>query len=167
MYSVNEYEGIVHLQLTLSNPSSFTETVQVISNDVTATGMLNCADTLYVHSCICMYVYVNLFICTFITCVHTYTYIYRSTYIRVCCIVTGGGDDYDSGLYNVTFPIGSTNATFGIVINNDGILEGTEAFTLLISQFTSNLTVGTSNESTVHIINTNSKLLLYVCTYVH
>ena len=84
------------------------------------------------------------------------------------CIVTGGGDDYDSGPYNVTFPIGSTYATFDVVINDDdGILEGTEAFTLLISQFTSNFTVGTSNESTVHIINSDSKLLLYACTYVH
>ena len=68
---------------------------------------------------------------------------------------------------NVTFTAGNTIESFDILINDDGVLEGTETFTLLISQFTSNLTVGTSNESTVHIINTNSKLLLYVCTYVH
>ena len=37
-YSVNEDDGIVQPLLVLSNPSSFVETVQVISSDVTANG---------------------------------------------------------------------------------------------------------------------------------
>ena len=41
LYSVNEDDGVVRPRLRLSNPSSFTETVQVINNDVTAIGMLN------------------------------------------------------------------------------------------------------------------------------
>ena len=47
-YSVNENDGVVHPRLRLSNPSSFTETVQVLNDDVTAVGMLN-----YVASYIC------------------------------------------------------------------------------------------------------------------
>ena len=77
----------------------------------------------------------------------------------MCCNVTGGGVDYNSGPYNVTFPIGSTIVLFDVVINDDGILEGTETFTLVISQFTNNNTVGTRSEATVHIMNINSKFL--------
>ena len=40
-FYVYEDEGVLRLQLMLSNPSSFNETVQVISTDVTAIGMLN------------------------------------------------------------------------------------------------------------------------------
>ena len=47
-FSVDEDEGVLHLQLILSNPSSFTETVQVINTDVTAIGMLNYICT-YMH----------------------------------------------------------------------------------------------------------------------
>ena len=38
-YHVNEDVGIVQLLLVLSNPSSFNETVQVISTDIEADGM--------------------------------------------------------------------------------------------------------------------------------
>ena len=37
-YSVNEDIGSVQLVLVLSNPSSFVETVQVFSTDISATG---------------------------------------------------------------------------------------------------------------------------------
>ena len=38
-YSVNEGTGVVQPVLVLSNPSSFIETVQVITTDVSANGM--------------------------------------------------------------------------------------------------------------------------------
>ena len=37
-YSINEDDGIVHLGLILSNPSSTEFNVQVISDDITALG---------------------------------------------------------------------------------------------------------------------------------
>ena len=40
-YTVVEDTGIVQPALILSNPSSFVETVQVISTDITADGMYN------------------------------------------------------------------------------------------------------------------------------
>jgi len=46
--------------------------------------------------------------------------------------VTGGGVDYDSGPYTVTFPAGETSATFKIPINDDNVLENTEYFSLSI-----------------------------------
>ena len=47
--------------------------------------------------------------------------------------VTGGGIDYSSGNYTVTFPAGHTNVVFNVSINNDAILEGSEIFNLTIS----------------------------------
>ena len=47
--------------------------------------------------------------------------------------VTGGGIDYSSGNYTVTFPAGHTNVVFNVSINNDAILEGSENFNLTIS----------------------------------
>ncbi|XP_065919803.1 sodium/calcium exchanger 3-like isoform X2 [Dysidea avara] len=45
---------------------------------------------------------------------------------------TGGGVDYDSGTYNVTFSAGSTAATFTIPITNDSTTEQDETFKLRI-----------------------------------
>ena len=47
-FYVYEDEGVLRLQLMLSNPSSFNETVQVINTDVTAIGMLNYI-RMYIH----------------------------------------------------------------------------------------------------------------------
>jgi len=44
----------------------------------------------------------------------------------------GGGIDYDSGPYTVTFPVGVTSFPFDVPINNDTILEDNENFTLSI-----------------------------------
>ena len=48
------------------------------------------------------------------------------------CII-GGGIDYDSGPYNVTFLPGNTFATFDIPVIYDKIEEDNENFTLSIS----------------------------------
>ena len=46
--------------------------------------------------------------------------------------VTGGGVDYDSGPYTVTFTAGVTSASFDVPINDDDICENDEDFTLTI-----------------------------------
>ena len=46
--------------------------------------------------------------------------------------VTGGGIDYNSGPYNVTFLVGEIIATVIVPINNDNIFEDDENFTLTI-----------------------------------
>ena len=45
-----------------------------------------------------------------------------------------GGVDYDSGPYTVTFPAGQTRVSLNIPINDDGIVEDNEKFTLFINK---------------------------------
>lgn len=40
--------------------------------------------------------------------------------------------DYNSGPYNVTFPIGITRVSFNVLINDDNILEENEDFDLIV-----------------------------------
>ena len=47
-YSVNEDIGAIQLALILNSPSSFVETVQIISSNITAKGKQNSA-TIYVN----------------------------------------------------------------------------------------------------------------------
>ena len=73
------------------------------------------------------------------------------------CLIKGGGVDYISGPYDVTFPIGSTIASFNITIINDGILEDDEMFNIFIISITNGHIVGTPAVATVTIIDTTSK----------
>ena len=92
--------------------------------------------------------------------------------------------DYNSGPYNVTFPAGSTNASFDIVINNDIVSEDNETFNISIIPITNGHIVGIPEVATVTIIDTTSKYFAhyqiykikvktclyvhtYICTYVH
>ena len=62
--------------------------------------------------------------------------------------------DYTSGPYTVTFPAGSTTASFNIPINDDDILEGDENFMLTINQtLPTGVTRGTPSEATVTIVD--------------
>ena len=72
--------------------------------------------------------------------------------------VIGGGTDYTSGSYTVTFPTNSTTASFNVPINNDNILESDETFILTIdpTSLPSNVAVGISN-STVTIMDDEGK----------
>ena len=71
----------------------------------------------------------------------------------------GGGIDYNSGPYSVTFPAGMTNVSFIIIINNDNILEDDEEFNLAILPTTYNL-----SRATVIIINDDGKYnILNIC----
>ena len=47
--------------------------------------------------------------------------------------LTGGGVDYDSGPFDITFPAGETLAVFNVPINDDNIVEENENFTLSIN----------------------------------
>ena len=49
-------------------------------------------------------------------------------------VLTGGGVDYDSGPYTVTFNAGQTSASFNVPVNNDDILENAETFNVTIIQ---------------------------------
>ena len=67
--------------------------------------------------------------------------------------------DYTSGPYTVTFPAGSTTATFNISINDDDIMEGDENFMLTINETSlpTNVTRGIFGEATVTIVNDYGK----------
>ena len=75
--------------------------------------------------------------------------------------ITGGGVDYDSGPYSVTIPAGNTNVSFDINITIDNLVEDDEEFYLSIdpSSLSSNINTSSPYQTTVNIVNTNSKLL--------
>ena len=70
-------------------------------------------------------------------------------------VPTGGGVDYDSGPYTVTFTAGQTSASFSVPINNDNILEVDKFFTLTIvfSTLPDGVTHGARGETTVFIVD--------------
>ena len=121
-YIVNENEGLLQAVLVLSKSVSNGVTVQVETNDNTATGehlrSLN-----------------NILLLD-------------DTYL-------GGGVDYDSGPYNVTFPARANNAAFNIIINNDTVLEYNETFNLTImeSSLPENIILGEIYFAKVTILN--------------
>ena len=67
--------------------------------------------------------------------------------------LTGGGIDYDSGPFDITFPAGETLAVFNVSINDDNIVEDNENFTLVInpSSLPNGVTVVNPNQTTVNI----------------
>ena len=73
--------------------------------------------------------------------------------------VTGGGVDYDSGPYTVTFTAGVTRVPFDVSIDNDNELENPEQFRLDIvaGSLPTNVNVGTPNSATVTINDDESK----------
>ena len=73
--------------------------------------------------------------------------------------VTGGGFDYDSGIYNVTIPAGETSVPFDIGINDDNIFEGNEDFDLTIIRNTlpDGVTRGNPNSARVTIMDNDRK----------
>ena len=73
--------------------------------------------------------------------------------------VTGGGVDYDSGPYTVTFTAGQTSVPFDVAIHDDNISENTEMFTLTIDSSTlpNRVTVGDPDQSVVNILDSDSE----------
>jgi len=70
--------------------------------------------------------------------------------------VTGGGVDYNSGQYIITFRAGETSVMFNVSIIDDNILESDEDFTLVIRS-RSLLTLGKTNRATVIIADNDGK----------
>ena len=73
--------------------------------------------------------------------------------------VTGGGVDYNSGIYNIIIPAGETSVPFDIGINNDNILEDDENFDLTIVRKTlpDGVSRGNPNSATVTIVDNDRK----------
>jgi len=86
------------------------------------------------------------------------------------CWLTGGGVDYNSEPYNVTFLAGMTHASFNVAIINDIVSEDNETFDLIIelSSLPSNVTAINPEQATVTIVDDDDgkyiimKLLLFV-----
>ena len=87
--------------------------------------------------------------------VSTYVRQYYEQYAHTKIIYVGGGVDYNSGPYNVTFPAGVTNVSFNVTIINDNVLENNEIFHLIIdsSSLPNGVAYGKINQVTVNILN--------------
>ena len=74
-------------------------------------------------------------------------------------MLTGGGVDYKSGPYFITFSAGVTRVSFVVVITNDNVLEGDEKFSLSIDRRTIQpyQRVRNSNQVTVTIYDDDGK----------
>ena len=70
-----------------------------------------------------------------------------------------GGEDYISGLYNVTFPAGEITSSFVVSIINDNVLESDEQFDITIdtTSLPDGITVGSTGSSTVTIMDDDGK----------
>jgi len=104
--------------------------------------------------------------CTTPTCISTF---FQSpmvpTLVNFLCInITGGGVDYDSGPYIVTFPGGVTSISFDVKINDDKILETSEVFSLAINpdSLPTSVTRGNTGFATVTIVDDDGT---YVCNF--
>ena len=73
--------------------------------------------------------------------------------------VTGGGVDYDSGPYSVTFTAGDTTASVNVSINDDNILENVEDFmvTIMTGPLPVGVTRGNPGSATVNILDNDRK----------
>ena len=78
-------------------------------------------------------------------------------------VFTGGGVDYNSGPYTVTFIAGATTRSFDVPINNENIVESDEEFTLTIDQSSlpAGVTTGVPDTTRVTIVNDDCKWFVY------
>ena len=81
--------------------------------------------------------------------------------------VVTGGEDYDSGPYNIIIPAGMLEASFDIALLDDDILEGDEDFTLVITS--SSPPAGTISQATVTIVDDEGKIIIFfpLSNYIH
>jgi len=79
-----------------------------------------------------------------------------------------GGNDYDHGPYNVTFPAGETIISFDVSIFNDNTMEGVENFNLIInpSSLPSGVIVGDPGQVTVTIVDDECKYVLEFTAHI-
>ena len=73
--------------------------------------------------------------------------------------ISGGGIDYGSGPYNVTFLAGETRTVVSVPLNNDYDFEGDENFKLTIKSSSplSRVTPGNPSQATVTIWDNDCK----------
>ena len=64
-----------------------------------------------------------------------------------------GGDDYNSGPYNVTFTAGMTSSSLVITINDDNMFEDNENFVLKFDSVPSIIAIGDPREATLTILD--------------
>ena len=76
--------------------------------------------------------------------------------------VAGSGIDYDSGPYTAIFPVGSTNASFNLIVYEDDEIERGEDFLFVISSITNGHLLGDPRSAVVTIIDTTGKVN-YLC----
>ena len=76
----------------------------------------------------------------------------------------GGGVDYNSGPYDVIFPAKETSVTFDIPIINDNIVEGSEFFTLTVTQMSlpNRVICGHPCMATITVADTSGKTLIMI-----
>ena len=82
----------------------------------------------------------------------------------------GGGVDYKSGPYTITFPAGVTTASFNIPITDDNILEKIEDIQIEInvSSLPSRVSVSNPGQATVTIVDNDSEMnVLWHNVYVN
>lgn len=72
-------------------------------------------------------------------------------------LISSGGVDYDPGQYFITIPAGMANASFNISISPDNLLEGNEAFLLIIDKTSVTTVLILDNSSLVVIIDDDRK----------
>ena len=108
----------------------------------------------------------------------TGTTLLYATFTFICTnhMICIGGDDYNSGPYNITIPAGETVVPFNVTIINDNINEENETFNLSIAA-TQNLPEGVhlgENLSVTILIEDNDGmkqltllLLCYVCNFLY
>ena len=87
--------------------------------------------------------------------VSTYVHQYYEQHAHTKIIYVGGGVDYNSGPYSVTFPAGVIRASFNVTIINDNVLEDNEIFHLIVdsSSLPNSVAHGEINQVTVNIVN--------------
>ena len=76
-----------------------------------------------------------------------------------CVYSTGGGVDYYSGPYTVTFGAGITRVSFNVTIIDDNMLEPNEQFdlTIISSSLPNGFTVDNPSQATVTIVDDDSE----------
>ena len=103
-----------------------------------------------------------MYICVFI--VYVCTYINFILYVGLSANNIEAGIDYSAGPYTVTFPVGSTNASFDILINTDNILEEIESFSLTITSVTNGYVLNDFRIAFVSIVDTTGMITRQVIT---
>ena len=78
---------------------------------------------------------------------------------------TGGGVDYSSGPYTVTFPAGATSASFDVPINDDSTLESDEQFTITIdpSSLPRRVSVTNPGQAVITITDNDGEWIVLIC----